>query len=129
VRILKTNELELLSFPDTNVIAMSIDIVNRKVVIETDTYYLDGVDKLCDDCKLEIKDWLDLDVECHFGVLNKTEKLSVEAYEPLVDICIFEYGETVLFAGFGKKTRHWIEYKFLKPVMTVSISEIETICD
>lgn len=119
MRLLTQAELQKLSFPDSVVEDMVINIPNKELKIKTDSGFLSingGIE--LNSCMLTVKNWHSISATIYHAKTKKTENLDVSKIDKLVDICEFEFGEEIIFRGFGVKTG-WIEIVLSKAFLQV----------
>lgn len=123
MNLLTKSEIQNLSFPDYKIENMKFDIPNRIIEIITNGGYLsiNGGIRL-KSCRLFVKNWQSIEVKLYRTQTKQWEKLNTDDMEKLIDICEFEYGEKIIFRGFGAKTGQWIELVFFNAILEVESS-------
>jgi len=119
MRLLTQAELQKLSFPDSVVEDMVINISNKELKIKTDSGFLSingGIE--LNSCRLIVKNWQSIRATIYHAKTKKTENLDLGNIDKLVDICEFEFGEEIIFRGFGAKTG-WLEIVLSKAFLQV----------
>jgi len=114
MRFLTKTEIQKLSFPDCKAMNMEFDIPSKKIKIKTDSGFLsiNGGEKL-GACKLILQGWQSIKAVLYRTKTKQWESLDINNIEKVVDICEFEFGEEIIFRGFGAKTEiAWIESAF-----------------
>jgi hypothetical protein len=118
MKLLTQDELKKLSFPDAVVEDMVINIPNKKLKIKTNGGFLSinrGIE--LDSCRIIVENWLSIRATVYHAQTKKFENFD-EDIDKLIDICEFEYGEEIIFRGFGAKGG-WIEIVLSKAFMKV----------
>jgi hypothetical protein len=119
MRKLSISELQNLTFPDSRVLDMNIDLDKRLARIDTESGYLalDGGNKLRN-CKIIIKNWSSISAKLYRSQTREWENLrsNIEKFD---DICEFEFNEKITFRGFGSDSGQWIEIIFAKGILEV----------
>lgn len=121
MKILTQAELQNLSFPDSIVEDMKIDVLNKELKIKTDSGFLSinsGVE--LNSCCLLAKNWQSIRATIYHAKTKMTEILDVNKLDKLIDICEFEFGEEIIFRGFGEKGG-WIEIILVKAILEVEV--------
>jgi hypothetical protein len=124
MKLLTQAELKELSFPDSKVECMEINNQDKTARIELNSAYLSckgGVRLPA--CDVQIKQWHSLSAKLYKASMERWETLEEDCIESLTDICEFEYGDDVVFRGFGEESGQWIEIVFSKPVFEVSVAD------
>ncbi len=105
------SELSLLSFPDSQVLKININIENKLLSLSVDNAYLDrnsGIN--IDGGILTINDWEQFEAKIY-----SSEGVWSNDFDELKDIGEFTVSdEQIKLKGFGKRTGQWVEYAFSK---------------
>ena len=119
MKFLTKTEIQKLSFPDLTE-NMEFDISSREIKIKTDSGFLsiNGGSKL-GSCKLIAQGWQSIKAVLYHAKTKQWENLDINNIEKLIDICEFEFGEEIIFRGFGAKTGQWIEIILSKALLKV----------
>lgn len=114
MKITKKEEIRSLSFPDTKVISMNLDLAHTTFIIQTDTAFLSNKKIDLKQCKVSVSNWKNIGAKIYYSDTKCWKILSLFNLEPLVDICEFEVTENshIIFRGFGKESGQWIELDF-----------------
>src|SRR5687768_14555716 len=97
MKFLAATEIHKLSFPDCKVEEMSLDPINRELIIKTDSGFLsinEGI--TLKSCVLIIKNWQSIKASLYRAKTKKWENLDFNTNEKLSDICEFEYGNEII---------------------------------
>lgn len=116
MEIINLLELQNLSFPDCQILKMFIDMNNKIAEIYTNSGYINlrgGINLL--NCQIILKNWASIDIALYNSKTKIWEKLNSSNIDYLDDICEFNFGELIIFKGFGKRSGQWIEYSFKNP--------------
>ena len=115
-------ELKHLSFPESEVLSMDLNLEDKIMKLDIDSCYVDlSEGKRYFECSLELRNWRSLKVELYEASSQKDLILNPVSADKLADICEFEFGEEYIFRGFGKLTGQWIEYSFSGGELVVNI--------
>lgn len=114
-------EIENLSFPDSDVENMSLCFDHCTLEIKTDSCYLNvNGGKRLFGCVVKLIKWRMVNISLYESSTEEIKILSPETADNLVDICEFEFGDKIIFKGFGAKTGQWVEYVFTGGEMSVT---------
>ncbi len=107
-------ELGNISFPDSDVKKMFIDLNKHILKIYTDSCYLaNGEGKILFNCKLKLANWSNLKISIYDALTNEMCFVAPIIDEQLADISEFNYGELIIFKGFWVNTGQWLEYEII----------------
>lgn len=110
---LNQNDKELLSFPDSKVLKMEIDLINKIVEIKTDFCWIDSYGGMASECRIIFKNWKSFDIYKYDSSTDKTIKLAENEMEHLDDIPVFTIEDDyVELEGYGVKNEGWFIYRF-----------------
>lgn len=114
MRSLLRDELGNISFPDSDVKKMFIDWNKHILEIYTDSCYLaNGEGIILFNCKLILANWSNLKISIYDSLTNEMRFVAPIIDEQLADISEFNYGESIIFKGFGVNTGQWLEYEII----------------
>jgi hypothetical protein len=108
MKLLTPTEIQKLSFPDCNIEDMEINIPNKEIKIKTSGAFLsiDNGTQL-KSCKITIKNWQSIKLAFYYIGIKRWVNLHIDEIEELTGIAQFEFGEEIIFWGFGSKTDEW----------------------
>lgn len=124
---LNLNSLRKIAFPDTSVLDVHFDPINKSLTIFVESaWYEEHKDdgRWLGKGNLQIKGWKKVVFERFNHELNRWEELSSANFEKLKDICEFSIsGQTITIAGFGKLFGMWIKYTFVESDVEAEFAE------
>lgn len=114
MKIISTQELQQLSFPDYSVLEMQVSTSENLLVIFVEAGWLStphGGEELKHGTLL-FKNWETLQVKLYDHENYRWIEPTGPPVDTLTDLCEAEFSEHhVLLRGFGKHTGQWLEYK------------------
>jgi hypothetical protein len=110
IKLLTPTEIQKLSSPDCNIEDMEINIPNKEIKIKTSSAILsiDNGTQL-KTCKITIKNWESIKLAFYYMEIKRWINSDINEIEKLTGIGEFEFGEEIIFWGFGAKTDQWTQ--------------------
>lgn len=112
-------KLQDLSFPDSQVTEMRLDMEQGQFEVLIDGAHLDAEDahggSVLPEGRLLIEDWESLEIRQFNPVSETWDNVPIKSADGLKDLCEVSFKTNIVLRGFSAKSGQWTEYKFTAP--------------